>query len=104
MDSEDTVRMPRKNDYVSIIDTSDEWEGLIGKVDEFMSADGSTHPSYVEGDQVILHMPTKTSEIRACRMVGINHFTAYVRYCLNQQENRHILSLKNVEWVNPEDI
>ena len=105
MDSEeDEVRIPRKNDYVSVVDTSDEWEDLIGKVEEFMDAEGATSPTYVDGMSVVVFFPTSTSEIRQHRMVGVNHFTAYVRYCLSEQSNKHVLPLKNVEWVDPQDL
>ena len=96
-------RVPRRWDFIKVVDTMDEWEELIGRVEEFVDAEGGSHTELKEGFLAKVFFPTKQSDQRSLRLVGVNFFTPYIRHLLREQEGYHFLEMKNLEWVDPDE-
>lgn len=88
---------PSPGDYVSIIDTGDEWEGVIGVLEEHIEATEDHKESWT------VFVPTSSAEVKARRMVGVNDLTDYVRYELRENQNRVRIQPHNLERVDPAD-
>lgn len=86
---------PSPGDYVAICDTNDEWEGVIGVLEEVIPETSE------EEERWILFVPLSTGEIKARRMVGVNDLTNFVRFELRQNNGRTRIYTKNLERVDP---
>lgn len=101
---EEVGRQLKRNDYVAVIDTSDEWEDLIGKIEEFMAPDGSLHQEFQPGFRVVVFFPINRDDIRSARLVGVNRFTSFVRQHLRTYEGKQVFDIIKVEWFDPNDL
>lgn len=90
--------------YVSVVDTNDEWEGLIGRVEEFMSSEGILRTEKQEGDRAVVFFPLAQEEQRRLRMAGVNTYPSFVRLHLQQHEGKQVFNFDNLEEVDPEDL
>lgn len=102
--SREEVRVLKKRDYVRVIDTLDEWEGLIGRIEEFSAPDCTTHDVYAEGDKIIVFFPYLKDDVRTAKLVGVNVFPGLVMVHLRQYEGKQLFEPSLLEWVDPEEL
>jgi len=86
---------PAVGDYVEISGTEDEWEGVIGVLEEHHPATEETKEEWT------VFVPLEKSDIRARRMVGVNFLTGYVRFMLRGNEGRVRIPTINLERADP---
>ena len=94
----------RVGNYVRIIDTCDEWQDLIGVVEEFMGPDGNLHPRLQKDDRIVVLFPTDKKEIRSLRLTGVNLFSRFVLFHLKQYEGKQHFDLSSVEMLDPDEL
>lgn len=93
----DDTWYPQPGQYAQICGTADEWEDVIGILEERVLGEED------EEEHWILYVPTAKSDLRSRRMIGVNDLTDYVRYQLSHGDNRINVSPKNLERVDPAD-
>lgn len=101
---EGDVAVLKKRNHVRVIDTLDEWEDLIGVVEEFMNSDGTTTDKFQVGQQVIVFFPLSREDIRLTKLVGVNTFTSFCRFELKQHEGLRAFAVKHLELVDPAEL
>jgi len=89
---EDNKVVFHRRDHVRVVFTDDEWESMIGVIEEFMYNDGTTSSKYLSGCEIIVYFPTDKDEMRSCKLTGVNIFTSFVK-----QHLRIFDGLKNFE-------
>ena len=102
--SRDEAPKFKRRNYVAVVDTNDEWEDLIGKIDEFMDANGTLVPEWSEGCRAVVFFPTLREDIAAADLVSVNQFTSFVREHLKRHQNQQVFEITNLELVNPDDL
>lgn len=95
----------RKKSYVEIVNTDDEWENLIGLVEEFYTESGDlcTYDDPL-AFFVQVRFPTNRTEQKQMLLFGVNHFTGYVLYELRNSDDIKLVNIKNLEYINSEDL
>lgn len=93
-----------RKDYICVVDTCDEFEDLIGIVEEFLLPNGECGPRWVPGSRVIVYFPYTISEIRQTKLRGVNTFTSFVRMQLHRDEGRVIFDTQKLEYFDPENL
>lgn len=95
----------RKGDYVEIIDTADEWEGLIGIVEEFYTEVGEfckfNDPGLFFAQ---IRIPTRKTDQRPLRLWGVNHLTGYVLYELRSNDDIKLVKVSCLEYIDEEEL
>jgi hypothetical protein len=104
MGSEEEPRRLKRKDYVTIIGTNDEWEDLIGVVDDILDSDGNSCQRNKIGTSCLVRIPLSRSNQAPLRLVGVNFITPYVRHELRQNEDVCLFMMKHLEWVDPDDL
>lgn len=99
-----TDRQVAKGDYVEIVDTSDEWESLIGIVEDFYDDQGQSCPVTHKEAVALVRIPTTKRGQVTLRLQDVNFLTSFVRQELNLHDELRIFPLKNVEWFDPNDL
>ena len=102
--SKEEARVLKRDDYVVIIETKDEWEDLIGKVEEFMSDDGDLHNDFRHGDRVVVFFPINREDIYLLRLVGINNFPKLAAHHLRQFQGKQVFENRSVEWFDSNEL
>ena len=91
------------NDYAVIVDTDDEWEGLIGVIHEIYDKSGYNVPTTRFGQNVVLWIPTDKEEQKRFNLLEVNTLTSYVRQELNFFDELRAVPKENLEWVDSND-
>ena len=95
----------RKGDYVEIANTTDEWEGIIGVVEEFYTEIGDfckfNDPGVFFAQ---IRIPTRKSDQRPLRLWGVNHLTGYVLYELRNNDDIKLVKVSCLEYVDEEEL
>lgn len=94
----------RCNDYVEVLETLDEWEGLVGIVEELFDINKQPCADSQEACFATVRFPLRHDGQKAVRLYGVNHFTDYVRKQLKAQEELEIFSLTVLEWLDPDEL
>ena len=92
----------RLKDYAEVVDTRDEWEGLIGVVEEFV--DENELPVRADSPRVagvIVHVPTRGSGSAVQRLRDVNELTSYVRGQLRTNDDRQCFAPSKLAWFDP---
>ena len=94
----------RRQDYVQVLDTSDEWEDLIGIVEALYDAQGVPCRSGSRVMTAEVRFPLSPTSQYATRLVGVNFFTDYVRNQLRLNNEVSIIPVKNLEVIDKDDL
>ena len=90
------------DDYAEVVDTHDEFEGLIGIVEEFLDEEGDARRADCQlVTQVILHIPTRATAGQR-RLLEYNEPTSYVRAQLRAEDDRRCFPCAHVAWFDPD--
>lgn len=99
-----TVAKFKNGDYVSVINTRDEWEDLIGIVEEFMDPEGVIKNDYEEGDRIVVFFPFTCDDIKEAKLEGLNYFNSFVKAHLRKHEGKQVFEPKNLESFDKEEL
>lgn len=91
-------------DYVAVIETDDEWDGLIGTVEDFFDDLGASCSPETKGAVVLVRIPTSKRSQAALRLEQVNFLTPYVRKELQSHDDLHLFLRKHLEWFDPNDL
>ena len=96
----------RRGDIAEIVDTHDEWEGLLGLVDDFLDEDGARCRSdHANLSCVVLQVPTGRGEaVRGSnlrRLYEANELTSYVKSQLRTEDDRCCRPSTQLAWYDP---
>lgn len=80
--------------YVQVVDTSDEFEDLIGIVEAFLE----------ETKEVTVYIPLSREAQKRRRLDEVNELTPYAKHELRQADGRRNFKRKNLEWFDPEEL
>lgn len=90
--------------YVRVVSNDDEWEDLIGIVDEFLDCNLEEIDSFVEDCLCLVYFPVSRSSQERCNLAGVNDYPGTVIAELKRSEFRKVFDIKALEEVNPEHI
>ena len=94
----------KQRDYAAIIDTNDEFEDLIGIVDEVFNDEGESVKDTNSGSKVALRIPLTREEQKTFNLYGTNEITRYARQQIILNNGCLLVDIKNLESFNPEDL
>ena len=95
----------RIGDYVSVQNTDDEWEDLVGILENFCNGDGETlRRDSEKATHAEVRFPLSRSVQHALRLNGVNFFTDYVRVQLRLNNELEMFSLSSLEAVSWDDL
>src|SRR4051812_1481988 len=106
MGSPDTSDAPiplKKRDYVSI-ETDDEWDGLIGIIEDFLDAEGNSVSASDVTSRVMIRIPLTRQGQNSYRLLRVNFLTDYVRILLRENNENVIMPREKVEYFDPADL
>lgn len=101
--SKDEAGIKRK-DFVEVIGTNDDWESLIGVVDEFMLSDGEIVNKYEPGARAVVYFPLRSGDAYASKLRSVNMLTGLVKQHLQQYEGKQVFDLDQLEVIDPEEL
>lgn len=92
-------------DYVSVIESRDEWEDLIGVIDDILDADGeSVFESHQRAVRIVVMFPVGQKARKQTRLDEVNEYTPFVLYHLKSNNSRQDFPLRNLEWFDPKEL
>ncbi len=92
-------------DYVTIIDTRDEWEDLVGILIGFRDANDELAPAgSARAKWASIRFPVSKASLRETRLDGVNEYTSYVVYQLKQNNFLQTFPIAKLEWFDKEDL
>ena len=94
----------KQKDYAAIVETNDEFEDLIGIVDEIYDSKGDICKDTRTGTRVALRIPLTREEQKLTRLYGVNDITRYARQQVQLNDGCLLINTSNLEIVNPEDL
>jgi hypothetical protein len=90
--------------YVQVVDTSDEFEDLIGVVEGFLNAEGEPTKKLAEAKEVTVYIPLSREGQKRRHLEGVNEFTAYAKHVLRENDGRRNFKLANLEWFDEDEL
>jgi hypothetical protein len=101
-ESPDNRRLRRRH-YAEIVETADEFEGLIGVVEDFLDEEGNSQRMHgPETRCVVLHVPTHPDTQANLRLRDVNELTSYVRAQLRREDDRLCFPSAQLAWFDPD--
>jgi hypothetical protein len=79
--------------FVEVVDTGDEWEGLVGIVETLYDSKMQECSAAVAA-KVLVFFPVRACDVRYHGFVGINSYTQYVQSELLKQDGLQIFDVK----------
>lgn len=94
----------RRRDYVLVVETNDEWDGLVGVIDDFLDENGQS--CLLSGPNVscLVRIPVTRRTQRQLRMIGVNHLTDYVLRELRLHDELRLFPLAHLEWISADEL
>ena len=93
-----------KGSYVQVCYTDDEYEGLIGIIEDFYYENDNSCSQSHPGAICVVRFPLSRRERMQRKMVGVNFFTDYVRYQLVLNDGLDLFKKDKLEEIDPNDI
>lgn len=91
-------------DYVEVVNTDDEFEGLIGVVEDFYDEDNNSCSPGQKGAVCLVRIPLMKRDQAAMRLSGVNFITSYVRLELRNNDELCLFPLNKLEWFDPNEL
>lgn len=84
--------------------SDDEWDGLIGIIDDFLDQSLNSIESCRPGCKCLVYFPISRRRLEDLNMVGVNDYPMTVLADLRSGQNRKVFELKELQEVDPENI
>jgi len=91
-------------DYVEVVNTNDEFEDLIGVVEDFYDSEGKSCQSDRKEALCVIRIPLQRQDQAMMRLVGVNFITPYVRHELKTNEELCLFTKDKLEWFDPNEL